>query len=78
MAPELNSHALSRLCAGSTGRVVGVGTHAQALRVREMGLCEGQQVEVLCAEADSEREDGAAGAVGDLRVGRLLLDRHDA
>ncbi len=40
---------LSRLSIGSRAKVRHIGSHAQASRLREIGLCEGQELEVLCA-----------------------------
>ena len=40
---------LSTLSSGSCANVRHIGSHAQASRLREIGLCEGQELEVLCA-----------------------------
>lgn len=40
---------LSTLSPGSYATVRRIGSHAQASRLREIGLCEGQELEVLCA-----------------------------
>ncbi len=40
---------LSTLSVGSCVNVRHVGSHVQASRLREIGLCEGQELEVLCA-----------------------------
>ncbi len=40
---------LSMLSTGSCANVRRIGSHVQASRLREIGLCEGQELEVLCA-----------------------------
>ena len=40
---------LSMLSAGSSANVRHIGSHVQASRLREIGLYEGQELEVLCA-----------------------------
>ena len=40
---------LSTLSSGSCANVRHIGSHVQAPRLREIGLCEGQELEVLCA-----------------------------
>ncbi len=40
---------LSTLSIGSYAKVQHIGSHVQASRLREIGLCEGQELEVLCA-----------------------------
>ena len=40
---------LSFLSPGRRAKVRHIGSHAQASRLREMGMSEGQELEVLCA-----------------------------
>ncbi len=40
---------LSSLSTGRVACVQRIESHGQALRLREIGLCEGQELEVLCS-----------------------------
>ncbi len=49
MNARCSSLLLSSLSAGGVASVQRIEPNAQALRLREIGLCEGQELEVLCA-----------------------------
>ncbi len=57
---------LSTLAPGLTASVTRIESGEQALRLREIGLCEGQELEVLCAG------DPMICRVGGCRVGICL------
>lgn len=46
---ESSKQFLSSLAPGRTASVKCIASGDQALRLREIGLCEGQELEVLCA-----------------------------
>lgn len=47
--PQRPPLTLCTLRAGSNACVTGLAGDVQSVRLREMGLCEGQRIEVLCA-----------------------------
>ena len=48
MSVDSTSLLLSSLSAGRVASVERIEPNSQALRLREIGLCEGQELEVLC------------------------------
>lgn len=63
MGVDSSSLLLSSLSAGQLASVERIKPSSQALRLREIGLCEGQELEVLCAG------DPMICRVGSCRVG---------
>ena len=63
---ECSEQLLSSLAPGLTASVTRIESGDQALRLREIGLCEGQELEVLCAG------DPMICRVGGCRVGICL------